>query len=477
MDNSPALIDGLEVLEKRLLDRDHVFTVGDAAAITGYSTDKAKQILDRLMVKYTCKLKITENGDLVYDFGVSPHKRGERTWAEWNRLAKKWLWQLFVFVFKLWIAITLVAYFSLFVLILIAIVVASLAGNKDGDSGEGEGLGSVFKVLWEIFETAFTWNTHTAYVHYTMDMHGYSYQEYGSNRSPTHKNSKSFVASVYDYVFGPPRVEVNPLANQQEAAAYIRAQKGLVIVPEIVALAGWKGGEAENFLSELVVRYQGDAKISTESVLYGDFTDLARQKTTTKEAPIVWYWDEYEPEYKLTGNTFWRNFWITFMCTFNLVFACIFLAVQANPDQSGMNFSSNDTWLFILLGWIPFIFCVIFFSVPFMRWLNIGFLRKKRKMANIRKRVMKAIYLSDKEVISLSELRATINQANNIEKLSEQDVTQVMNEMIIDFYGDIDFDTKGEAVYKFTRLREETKEVAQLRNGQNLELGKIVFGE
>jgi hypothetical protein len=476
MDNLPALIDGLEVLEKRLLSKDRVFTVGDAAAITGYRTDQAKQILDRLIAKYDCKLKITADGDLIYDFGTYPHRRGERTWAEWSRGVQKWWWKLFMLLFKIWIAVTLVVYFVIFLLILIAIIIAATASNKDGDSDSSSSfdLGGMFRILWEIFESAFRWNTHYSSTHYTIDMYGYPYQEYDSRRSPTHKNKKSFVASVYDYVFGPERVEISPLANKQEAGAYIRSQKGLIIVPEVIALAGWKGGEAENFLSELVVTYQGEAKISNESLLYGDFTEFARQKTSKQEAPVVWYWDEYEPEYKLTGNSFWRNFWITFMCLFNLTFSFMFIGAQLSPETSPLNLNPSDAWMFIVLGWIPFAFCVLFFGIPLMRWLNLGFLRRKRRMANIRKRVMRAIYQSDKEIISLKELRNVINQAN-IEKLSEDDVTRAMNEMIVDFYGDIDFDKDGQVIYKFTRLREEQREIRQLRGEQNTDMGKIVF--
>lgn len=481
MENSPALIDGLEVLEKRLLEKDRVFTVGDAAAITGYRTHEAKQILDRLIAKYDCKLKITADGDLIYDFGTRPHKRGERTWAEWQRGVQKWLWKLFMFLFKIWIALTLVVYFIIFLVILIAIIIAAIAstkGDSDNDSsseGIGNSFGSFFNILGEIFQSAFRWHTHYQTTHYVIDAHGYTYQEYDHVRSPTHKGKKSFVASVYDYVFGPERVEIAPLANQQEAGAYIRAQKGLIIVPEIIALAGWKGGEAENFLSELVVRYQGEAKISNESLLYGDFTDFARQKTTNQEGKVVWYWHEYEPEYKLTGNSFWRNAGITCMCLFNFVFSLVFIGAQLNPDQSGMNFTEQDFWIFIVLGWIPFLFSVIFFSVPLMRWLNIGFLRRKRHMANIRKRVMGAIYLSDKEVMSLKELQSVVNQVNDIEKLSEEDITRAINEIIVDFYGDIDFDANGNTVYKFTRLREELREIKQLRGRQDTDMGKIVF--
>jgi hypothetical protein len=152
----------------------------------------------------------------------------------------------------------------------------------------------------------------------------------------------------------------------------------------------------------------------------------------------------------------------------------MFIGAQLSPETSPLNLNPSDAWMFIVLGWIPFAFCVLFFGIPLMRWLNLGFLRRKRRMANIRKRVMRAIYQSDKEIISLKELRNVINQAN-IEKLSEDDVTRAMNEMIVDFYGDIDFDKDGQVIYKFTRLREEQREIRQLRGEQNTDMGKIVF--
>ena len=399
MDNTPALLDGLETLEKRLLTQDRVFTVGDAAAITGYRTDQAKQLLDRLIVKYDCKLKVTENGDLIYDFGTRPHKRGARTWAEWYRGVQKWCWKAFMLLFRIWISLTLVVYFAIFVLILIAIIIAATASNKSSDSSssddsDGGMLGGFFRIFADIFISAFRWNTHIGSTHYETDANGYPYRSYDASPSPIGRKSKSFVASVYDYVFGPQRVEANPLANQLEAATHIRLRKGIIVVPEIIALAGWKAGEAENFLSDLVVRYQGEAKISEESVLYGDFTEFARQKTAEGTGIIKWYWEEYEPEYKLTGNSFWRNVWITFLCGFNLIFALVFVAIQLNPNQSSFNFTPEDAWVFVVLGWIPFVFSVIFFTLPIMRWMTLPALRKKRKIANIRKRVMRTIYLS-----------------------------------------------------------------------------------
>jgi Ca2+-binding EF-hand superfamily protein len=93
---------------------------------------------------------------------------------------------------------------------------------------------------------------------------------------------------------------------------------------------------------------------------------------------------------------------------------------------------------------------------------------------NVRKRIMRAIYTNEKEIITLKELQNVVNQASS-DKLSEDEVSRVMNEMIIDFYGDIDFDKSGQVIYKFTRLREEMSEIQKLRGEQNTDRGRIVF--
>ncbi|MDX2304707.1 MAG: hypothetical protein NW226_17995 [Microscillaceae bacterium] len=471
----PLILQGINTLEQRLKKSDRVFTLGDAAAITGFALDEAKETLDALMVKYDCRLKVTENGDLIYDFGKILHPRGERTWAEWWYGTKQWLWKAFMIVFKAWISITLVVYFVLFLVILIAFVVAMMAKNDDNSSSSDSDFSGVFIFIGDIFRSIFFWNTVTGSTYYDRDPYGYPYQRYEPRPSSFNKKKKgkNFVASVYDFVFGPPRVEQSALANQQEVAAYLRKNKGLIVIPEIIGLAGWKADEAEDFFTDVIVRYKGDSKISENNVLYGDFYELARTQTSEADAKVVWYWDEYEPEYKLTGNTAGRNAGVIFMNLFNLFFSLIFLAGANSPELAG-----DSAGILIFLGWIPFIFSVLFFGVPLMRYFQIQPLQRKRHLNNIRKRLMKVIYHNASSEVPLSYLEQNVNAQNKgEEKLSRENIEQVMNQLIRDLDGEIDQNERGEIIYRFPRLIEEMQEVARLRNlresGRNL--GNIVF--
>jgi hypothetical protein len=474
--NKPQMLEGLQTLEQKL-NTTRTFTLGDIAAVTGYTIDQAKELMNNLMAKYDCRLKITENGDLIYDFGKNLHKRGERTWEEWWFGAKKALWKAFVLVFKVWITVTLVVYFALFVLILIAAIVAMMAANKDGDSDSDSGAGALFGLVGEIFRSIFIWNTVTGNTYYATDAYGYSSRRYESRPSvfgkKNKKKGKNFVSSVYDFVFGPPRVEHEKLANEKEAVAYIRQKNGIVTKPEIIALAGWNEEQADDFFSNLIVRYNGEAAISPNAVLYGDFHDLSRQKSSEDDAKIIFYWNEYEPEYQLTGNSTWRNAGVIFMNLFNLAFATFFLALALDSQAS-----SQDFGLFVFLGWVPFIFSLVFFSVPVLRYFQVTQLNRKRHLENIRKRLMHAIYENADREVSLDSLLNVVNsQTKGEEKLSKETVESMMQKLLRDFDGEIELKDNAQIVYKFNRLKEELAEANRLRTerGSSADLGQIVF--
>lgn len=472
------LLQGLQKLEKRLSGRDRVFTIGDAAAISGFPMDEAKQILDRLMEKYDCRLKVTDQGDLIYDFGSYLHVRGERTWEEWWYGVKQSLWKAFVFVFKIWITITLVVYFIIFLVILIALIIAMMSGNKDNNSSSSSNSGDgLLALIGDIFRSIFIWNHYGRSYHYETDSRGYKYRSFDNPKTLLNKKKqdKGFVASVYDFVFGPPRVEATQQENLQEVATFLRQNKGLIVKPELVALGGWESEKADDFFSEVIVKYQGDAKINEHSVLYGDFFELARTAGADNATPIVWYWDEYVPEYKLTGNSFWRNIGIGFMNLFNLAFASFFLFSGLNAAGMG---ELDSTGIFIGLGLIPFLFSFLFFLVPMLRYLQLLPLRKKRLLENIRKRLMKVIYNSSEVEIPLQQLEQAVNtQGKTEEKLSPSDVESMMQRLIHDFGGEIELKNNGQVVYKFENLREEKQEALQLRERRESgkDLGKIVF--
>src|SRR5689334_704840 len=141
----PTVADNsLQVLEKRLGKAGGYFTLNDAASATGLPVEDARQALDQLMSKYVCRLKATDNGDLIYDFGKHPLRRGEKTREERIQEIKEALWKAFTVFYKVWITVTLVVYFVIFLVLLIALIIAMTASNKDDDrkSNRGPSMGS-----------------------------------------------------------------------------------------------------------------------------------------------------------------------------------------------------------------------------------------------------------------------------------------------------------------------------------------------
>jgi len=459
-----------QLLEKKIKEVKGKFTLNDAAAITGVPVEQARESLNELMGKYHCHLQVSENGDLIYDFGASPTRRGEKTFAEILESIKEWLWKAFKVFFKAWITVTLVVYFVIFVTILIAAIVAMSAGDKD-NKGNSKNSGALFRLIGDIFYAIFRWNTIKSYqeTYYERDRYGQPYKHYKpvesnlfGSKAQSPKAKKNFISSVYDFVFGPPRVEPEPFANQKEVAAYARQNKGIMVLPEFKALAGWNHSEAQDFMSDCIARFNGSAEISPNAILYADFYDLTRSATQNQDGKIEWYWDEYEPEYELTGNTAGRNAGIIFLNAFNLVFASIFTFNPELGDPTG----ETEKIIFYGLGVVPFLFSLIFFAVPVLRYFAILSKRAKRRYNNIRKRLIKIIYLKGaNKDLTLDEIIGELN-TQNAEKLTKPEVQKMMNELVYDWQGEVITNEKGEVAYSFIQLRNELDEAKNIRLSQ-----------
>jgi hypothetical protein len=230
------------------------------------------------------------------------------------------------------------------------------------------------------------------------------------------RGKKSFIASVYDFVFGPPRVEIDPLANEREVAAYLLHNKGVVVAAELSALAGWNFPQADTFLADCAVRYQGEFQISDHAVLYGQFDHIMRGVGAVETSTITYYWDEYEPEYEWTGNSSTHNVSMILMNGFNLLMALTIMsgglsaiAASARPGTFLGFLAANETLVSVVLGWIPFVFSLLFFLIPLARGLQLSGLRRRRHKANIRKRLFKEIFDRQGRPQTADEMLAAVN--------------------------------------------------------------------
>ncbi|MBN2090283.1 hypothetical protein JW964_11785 [candidate division KSB1 bacterium] len=476
----------IKILERRLHKGQLNFTLTEAAAVTGISIDETKDALNELLNKYVCRLQVTENADLIYNFGPHLFRRGQKTAKEIAQSVLDWLWKVFTIIFKAWITITLVVYFVIFLIILIAIIIAS-SSSKDGKRRSIIKLDTVIHIFINIFR----WRTIIPDITYRKDRWGYQYPQYRPKPSVINEKKKNFIAAVYDFVFGPPKVSTDPLSNQKEVAAYLKQQKGVLVTSELNALAGWKLDEAQAFLTDCLVRFQGNVDVTENGVVYAEFDQVLRGLGKMEGGSVVHYWDEYEPEQILNGNTSGQNLAITAMNGFNLLFSFIFMtnasstpgyydmqqeAFNSTGEVLGMVLAGLGEHGQLLLGVIPFIFSVIFFTIPLVRWIKISMSRHKRHLNNIRKRLFKAIFMAGGKPQTLEQVVNVVNSATSEEKLSPKIVENMFKDLVLDLNGDVNVSEEAKVVYSFPRIASELEEVKSLRSQRRLDtaLGDVI---
>lgn len=486
-----------QTLENKIHRQLKPFTAAEAAAVTGLSIDEAKDAIDELMKRYACRLQLTENGDLIYDFGQRLRRRDAKSFAEIRREVLSWLWKVFKVIYKAWITVTLVVYFVIFIIITILILIAATSqrGDSRGRGSRSSAAGAInLGRLLELFFSIFRWNTRGGGVSYRTDRQGYPYRHYQPRPGVIDPAKKNFISSVYDFVFGPEPVKADPLSNHKEVAEYLRTQKGVVVTAELQALAGWDAPRADVFFTDCLARFQGEAQVSENGAVYGQFDQLLRGTGYLQGGKIEYYWDEYEPEYELNGNKPGHNLFIGFMNLFNLGFSFLFASglISALADNAGMRDGSGDLVsllalsaassgaVSLLLGWIPLIFSLLFFLIPLLRGFKIRKQNRRRVQNNIRKRLYKAIFENRGKPLSAAEFTALVNNPNaSVARLSEKHVAQHLETLVLDLKGETAVSDAGQITYAFPLLTLELREIEQLRRERRVDtsLGNITMDE
>lgn len=512
-------------LEGKLKEGQGRFTVTEASAMTGIFVDHAKDALDELIQKYVCRLQVTENGDLIYDFGVAPRRRGRVSLREILSAAGEVVWNVFMFVFKIWIAFTLVFYFFVSFFIIVALLVFIL-GSKLGDSDRSGGSGGnssggmvsglfsaffravaelavqVFGSLGRIFFSLFRWKTNTGDILEQKDRLGYAYKKFKPKSGIINPKKKNFVASVYDFVFGPKRVEIDPLNNEKEVAAYLQQQKGILVISELIGLAGWTLSQAREFFTDCLIRFKGEVHVSENGAMFGEFHEIVRGTGAAETGEIIWYWDEYEPEYEVTGNTFWRNglifflnftTWIVSFEVFRffgflrdilgthgdgVVYRILFFFPVTVPAEFVAEFEAEGALFFYTyFGFIPLLFSTLFFLVPLMRHIKYRKANRSRIQRNLQKKVFKAIYEAKGAPQTLAQYLERINRHAEEAPVEKAQLESLLNEIVLDLGGDTDVAESGELVYRFQGIALELDEAKSLRSGRagDADLGAVVF--
>jgi hypothetical protein len=459
--------EAVAAVEQQVRRQRHV-TLTEAAARTGLAIDEAREALDVLLRKYVCRLQVSEHGDVIYHFGETLRRRGSLTLAERLQAMGTWLWKAFTWAYKAWIALTLVLYCIVFLVIAIALLLAASARDSADDRRRSSSmdLAPLLNLFWAIFR----WQAMTG----TLD-DGADRYDRARRSQPTPRafraEKKHLIASVYDFVFGPPRPAPDPLHAEKTVATYLRQHKGVLVASELSALGGLTLPQAETFLTDCVIRYYGETKISEQAVLYVEFDTLLRSMGEVDTSKAVYYWDEDEPGYALTGNDPTSNWLIGGMNGFNLL--CAALVLHGNFAAA----LGQGPLITFVLGWMPLLFSVLFFAIPLGRLLCLQVLRQRQHFQHLRKQLIKAIFRTQGQAQTLADIQAVADANAYEETWSRQEVEETMQELSLDMAGEMSVTETAQVQFAFPRIHCELNEVEHVRRQRRVDmtLGKTVI--
>ncbi len=254
-------------------------------------------------------------------------------------------------------------------------------------------------------------------------------------------------------------------------AIYLQQHKGVLVTSELSALGGLTLPQAETLVTDCVILYQGDTKISEQAVLYVEFDTLLRSVGGGDAGRVVYYWDEDEPEYELTGNESTSNWPIGGMNSFNVL--CAALVVHGN-FAAALGYGPLVTFV---LGWLPLIFSVLFFAIPLGRLLRLQVLQQRQRYQRLRNQLFKAIFRQQGQAQTLADIQAMANANAYEDTWSRQAVEAMMQELSLDMAGEMTVTDTAEVQFAFPRIRRELHEVEHLRQQRRVDttLGKIVI--
>lgn len=455
----------LALVERELKQSRGTLSPQDAAAATGLTVTEAQDALTRLMELYVTRVSTNEEGRILFSFEMPLRGRGTKTLAEKWASVREAFWRGFKVFYKIWIAVMLIGYFIVSAVLLILLMVAASRAGGDDDDGPGIGgnlLAGVFRAFLEGLQFAFWTRAYGGPV--MVDSHGYHYREARVPGGVRKKKEKSFMIAVYDFALGPERPEIDPLENEKEAAAFIRAEGGVLTPTEVLALSGGSYDVAEERMADYMARFGGEPRITDEGVVVGEFEDFLRRSSEEHpEGEIVPFWEEYEAPYRVTGNSAGRNMAIGFMAMITLLGGAMLGPGEGLGELAAVYHPFYGTGLAeFVLGWVPLFFGLSYLLLPLIRLPLVRRQERQRLERNRRKQMMHAIFQHGLFHTTPRQVYEVLPSKTR-EELGEEGVRNELEKLLPILQGSIELDEAGEPVYTFPRLEREYRTAGQLR--------------
>ncbi|GHV88363.1 hypothetical protein AGMMS50267_07230 [Spirochaetia bacterium] len=468
-------------------------TVADIVAGTALPLQTVRELVPVAADEYSGRLEVTESGEIRYSFPngfVSKYRGFRAALRKAGQALKQGIKITAAALFKVWIMVMLVGYFVFFMALALASLVLSIAArnqSSSSSSSRSEGIGGMSFVSGIFNMIIRLW-------FYSELFKPVDRRYYNGRTQPAKPRGKPLHKAIFSFVFG----DEDPNARwdereKQAVIAYIQANRGVISLPELMALTGFTPDEAEERITAYCAEFGGSPEATEDGTVVYRFDELLlRADRQNRSFP-----DLSGPIKRLkafSSNPKKMNGWFSVINGANLLFGGYFLVnalgtgailTQAQFDASSFlykmtyvlfsGFGNPLPAIIYGLGWVPIIFSILFWLVPALRYVGTKKDNERIKRENFRKSGYGQIWRAPLRVNPREAAPQTAEcRPKNLAAAQDALITEVgayaMPEVAVD--------ETGTTVYTFAELAREKGALERYRAGIDTaasELGKVVF--
>ena len=363
-------------VEQAVVNRRGKVTVGDVAADAGAaSIGQVQRALTALATDSQAVLKVSESGDIVYEFkdsfreDIRAKSLAIRLEPVLNKVANVgWYVVRAAFGTALLASLATVA---------IALSVLASSGQNDKEGrGRSYGYGGAGPSMWFNLSDLF-WYYDPWY-----------YRRYGRSRRP---EGMGFLESIFSFVFG----DGDP--NEEFAGErwtvlgrYIQSRGGVVTAEELAPfldcttkqLSAVMGSDGvivdESFVLPALYRFEGQPEVDEKGSIVYVFPSL---QTSAQTSPMPVPYDAIlEREWVLTKASSNQKILVGLLAAFNIIGVLSLSAALQNPRNVYVLAVNGLQGILGLMPWLQ-VYAISFIVIPLFRWIGI-----KKKNADIEDR-------------------------------------------------------------------------------------------
>jgi len=410
---------------------------------TGLSVYQVEDGLKALMSEYPCRLEVSDKGDLIYHFRLSAEDYHKKSFVA---SVLDFVGLLFRFFFKLWMVL-MVYTFGIVYGGVIAILVFALSKSFAPILFFIVGLFIGIKELL---------------------MGTINFFRYRDKNKSFQFSSKNILNIPFTYVFGYTE-EIDKLALEKKILGYLSANDYKITSTELAMLTGWTLEKAQEEITTLMIRYQGEPYVTKDAVIIYQFLEEEvsasadgvgeKRKGNKSDTPFIW---AKLPPYATWTPIKWKESQSILAVVVGIAFLVSFiLSIPPIPEYPMTSLSYTDPLHPFWISYFQFAFCVLFFLIPM-----VGKLRLHGQNKEIEQFRQRASWLHQVLTNLPDILHEKLYQSDRDEKALDQ--------FRLDYQGKPANDSRGNVVYNFAYMQSELAAVVKEREDTSLaELGAL----